>query len=70
MLVIFNYIIRVNKFYHLFLASLLNIFKELETDIPGFEQPKHGHLVGWAKQGRKVQNSFSSCKTCYAHLSY
>ena len=30
--------------------SLLNIYKELESDILGFEIPKHGHLVSWAEQ--------------------
>ena len=30
--------------------SLLNIYKELKSDIPGFEIPKHGHLVSWAEQ--------------------
>ena len=39
--------------YHLFLASLVNMYTELESDIPDFHRPKHGHLVGWAKQGRQ-----------------
>ena len=30
--------------------SLLNIYKELKTDIPGFEVPNHGHLVTWVEQ--------------------
>lgn len=33
------------------LCSLVNMYKELATDIPGFQKPDHGHLVGWAKQG-------------------
>lgn len=31
--------------------SLRNMYKELKTDIPGFEAPNHGDLTGWAKQG-------------------
>lgn len=44
--------------YYLFLASLVNMYKELESDIPGFQRPKHGHLVGWAKQGRQTNSEF------------
>ena len=29
--------------------SLVNIFKELARDIPGFEIPKHGYLRSWAE---------------------
>jgi uracil-DNA glycosylase len=36
--------------------SLINIFKELETDI-GIRRPKHGHLETWAKQGVLLLNS-------------
>lgn len=31
--------------------SLQNMYKELETDIPGFQTPSHGYLMGWAGQG-------------------
>lgn len=31
--------------------SLLNMYKELENDIPGFKRPNHGHLEKWAEQG-------------------
>merc|ERR1711894_865675 len=31
--------------------SLLNMFKELERDIPSFTRPGHGYLAGWADQG-------------------
>lgn len=31
--------------------SLMNMFKELASDIEGFEHPGHGNLTGWAKQG-------------------
>eukprot|EP00095_Tigriopus_kingsejongensis_P004147 snap_masked-scaffold703_size109190-processed-gene-0.15 protein:Tk04147 transcript:snap_masked-scaffold703_size109190-processed-gene-0.15-mRNA-1 annotation:"hypothetical protein CAPTEDRAFT_219606" len=37
--------------------SLLNVFKELETDIPGFQRPGHGDLSGWAKQGVLLLNA-------------
>jgi uracil-DNA glycosylase len=37
--------------------SLLNIYKELETDIAGFERPEHGSLVSWAAQGVLLLNS-------------
>ncbi|MCC2685566.1 MAG: uracil-DNA glycosylase [Paenibacillaceae bacterium] len=36
--------------------SLQNIFKELRDDI-GCELPKHGHLVGWARQGVLLLNT-------------
>lgn len=37
--------------------SLLNIYKELETDIPGFTRPPHGYLASWAAQGVLILNS-------------
>jgi uracil-DNA glycosylase len=37
--------------------SLLNIYKELKADIPGFEIPKHGFLGSWADQGVLLLNS-------------
>ena len=30
--------------------SLVNMYKELKEDIPGFVIPNHGFLEGWAKQ--------------------
>jgi uracil-DNA glycosylase len=36
--------------------SLINIFKELETDI-GIRRPNHGHLETWAQQGVLLLNS-------------
>ena len=38
--------------------SLVNIFKELESDIDGFIRPKSGSLVGWASQGQRFWQSF------------
>lgn len=37
--------------------SLKNIFKELETDIPGFKAPTSGNLEAWAKQGVLMLNA-------------
>ena len=36
--------------------SLVNIYKELETDI-GFRRPEHGCLLPWARQGVLLLNS-------------
>lgn len=37
--------------------SLINIYKELATDIPGFTRPSHGNLEGWAQQGVLLLNA-------------
>ncbi|KAL1137668.1 hypothetical protein AAG570_009364, partial [Ranatra chinensis] len=37
--------------------SLMNMYKELKTDITGFVPPKHGHLIGWARQGVLLLNA-------------
>jgi len=37
--------------------SLINIYKELQTDIPGFKIPTHGNLEEWAKQGVLLLNA-------------
>jgi len=37
--------------------SLINIYKELATDIPGFVKPPHGNLQGWAEQGVLLLNA-------------
>ncbi|CAG2119709.1 unnamed protein product, partial [Medioppia subpectinata] len=44
--------------------SLLNMFKELESDINGFKKPNHGDLTGWANQGVLLLNA---CLTVKAH---
>jgi uracil-DNA glycosylase len=36
--------------------SLVNIFKELETDV-GLPRPRHGHLLHWSEQGVLLLNS-------------
>jgi len=47
--------------------SLLNMYKELETDIKGFVRPKHGCLEEWASQGVLLLNS---CMTVQAGKSF
>ncbi len=37
--------------------SLQNIFKELATDIPGFQIPESGNLEAWARQGVLMLNA-------------
>lgn len=37
--------------------SLDNIFKELKSEIPDFETPPHGYLMGWAMQGVLLLNA-------------
>lgn len=37
--------------------SLKNIYKELATDIPGFNIPNHGDLTQWADQGVLLLNA-------------
>ena len=44
--------------------SLVNIFKELETDIDGFTRPASGELSSWAKQGVFLLNT---CLSVRAH---
>lgn len=40
--------------------SLVNIYKELANDIPGFVIPNHGCLIDWAKQGVLLLNAILS----------
>ncbi|XP_078668795.1 uracil-DNA glycosylase-like [Branchiostoma floridae x Branchiostoma belcheri] len=37
--------------------SLVNMYKELQKDVEGFEIPNHGDLTGWAKQGVLLLNA-------------
>jgi uracil-DNA glycosylase len=50
-------------------SSLQNIYKELVTDIPNFEKPKHGDLTKWAEQGVFLLNACLTVehKTANAH---
>jgi len=38
-------------------SSLINIYKELSTDIENFKIPKHGNLIKWVEQGVFLLNS-------------
>jgi uracil-DNA glycosylase len=40
-----------------FPPSLKNIFKELESDIPGIKKPANGNLTHWASQGILLLNT-------------
>lgn len=40
--------------------SLQNIYKELQSDIPGFVIPQHGCLTSWATQGVLLLNAILS----------
>ncbi|XP_056144560.1 uracil DNA glycosylase a [Lampris incognitus] len=37
--------------------SLVNMYKELASDVEGFEHPGHGDLTGWAEQGVLLLNA-------------
>lgn len=47
--------------------SLVNIYKELQRDIPGFETPKHGYLLSWAEQGVLLLNTVLTVEAGKAH---
>lgn len=47
--------------------SLVNIYKELTTDIPGFEFPQHGFLQSWAEQGVLLLNTVLTVEAGKAH---
>lgn len=49
--------------------SLVNIYKELSTDIPGFIRPRHGFLQSWAKQGVMLLNTILTVEAgkAYSH---
>lgn len=46
--------------------SLVNIYKELASDI-GFQIPKHGYLIEWAKQGVLLLNTVLTVEQGLAH---
>lgn len=46
--------------------SLVNIYKELAQDV-GFQIPKHGYLVEWAKQGVLLLNTVLTVEQGRAH---
>lgn len=47
--------------------SLQNIYKELESDIPGFQIPNNGSLTKWADQGVFLLNTLLTVK---AHQAF
>lgn len=47
--------------------SLVNMYKELKTDIPGFEIPRHGYLKSWADQGVLLLNTVLTVEAGKAH---
>ncbi|XP_040569398.1 uracil-DNA glycosylase [Lepeophtheirus salmonis] len=47
--------------------SLLNMFKELEQDIPDFKRPNHGYLSGWASQGVLLLNAVLTVRQAEAN---
>ena len=47
--------------------SLVNMYKELVTDIPGFQRPAHGFLESWARQGVMLLNAVLTVEAGKAH---
>lgn len=47
--------------------SLVNIYKELASDIPGFVIPNHGCLQSWAQQGVMLLNTVLTVEAGKAH---
>lgn len=47
--------------------SLVNIYKELANDIPGFTRPDHGCLASWAEQGVLLLNTVLTVRAGQAH---
>jgi len=47
--------------------SLVNMYKELSTDIKGFKAPKHGCLTHWAEQGVLLLNTVLTVQQGNAH---
>ncbi|WBA09104.1 uracil-DNA glycosylase [Salinivibrio kushneri] len=47
--------------------SLVNIYKELATDIEGFTTPSHGYLKSWAEQGVLLLNTVLTVEQGKAH---
>ncbi|OOR99556.1 uracil-DNA glycosylase [Haemophilus paracuniculus] len=47
--------------------SLINIYKELSQDIAGFQIPRHGYLIDWAKQGVLLLNTVLTVEHGKAH---
>ena len=52
--------------------SLVNIYKELATDIEGFQIPQHGYLQHWAEQGVLLLNTVLTVRAgaAYSHATF
>lgn len=47
--------------------SLVNMYKELNTDIENFTIPQHGNLTSWAEQGVLLLNTVLTVQEANAH---
>jgi uracil-DNA glycosylase len=47
--------------------SLMNIYKELTSDIASFQRPDHGYLQSWAQQGVLLLNTVLTVEAGRAH---
>ena len=47
--------------------SLVNIYKEMQRDLPGFVTPNHGFLESWARQGVLLLNTVLTVQAGQAH---
>lgn len=47
--------------------SLVNMYKELQQDIAGFQRPEHGFLQSWAEQGVLLLNTVLTVEQAQAH---
>ncbi|WP_196139990.1 uracil-DNA glycosylase [Aliikangiella sp. G2MR2-5] len=47
--------------------SLVNMYKELSTDIEDFQMPEHGYLQKWAEQGVLLLNTVLTVEQGQAH---
>lgn len=47
--------------------SLVNIYKEMARDLPGFHTPNHGFLESWAHQGVLLLNTVLTVQAGMAH---
>lgn len=47
--------------------SLVNIYKELSTDVKDFKTPSHGNLSAWAEQGVLLLNTVLTVQKGQAH---
>lgn len=47
--------------------SLVNMYKELQNSVEGFERPSHGYLESWARQGVLLLNTVLTVRAGQAH---